>query len=164
MVVTGITDEQQLRAAGERMLGAGAAGLLVAEQVSGGIELLVGVTTDPVLGPVLVVGAGGVTAEAVRDVSSSVLPLTRERARQMLDRLRIAPLLDGWRGQPAVDREAIVDVLLRVAEIAGTGELVEMDVNPLLARPEGVVGLDALVRLAGPVIQNRRWHRTAGAT
>jgi hypothetical protein len=66
----------------------------------------------------------------------------------MLDRLRIAPLLAGWRGQPGADREAIIDVLLQVAEIAASGELVEMDVNPLLAGPDGVIGLDALVRLA----------------
>lgn len=148
MVVVGIADANQLRTAAERMLDGGAAGLLVAQQVSGGIEMLIGVTTDPVLGPVIVVGAGGVTAEALRDVSSSVLPLSRARAGLMLDRLRIAPLLAGWRGQPGADREAIIDVLLQVAEIAASGELVEMDVNPLLAGPDGVIGLDALVRLA----------------
>jgi acyl-CoA synthetase (NDP forming) len=130
------------------MLAAGADGLLVAEQVTGGIELIVGVSTDPVLGPVLIVGAGGVTAEAVRDVSRSVLPLTRSRAEHMLDRLRIAPLLAGWRGQPGADREAIVDMLMRVAELAASGEIIELDINPVLARPDGAVGLDALLRVA----------------
>lgn len=148
LVVTGLTDAGAVRAAAERLLAAGAAGLLVAEQVRGGVELLVGVSTDAVLGPVIVVGAGGVAAEVHRDVSRSVLPLTRERARDMLSELRIAPLLYGWRGAPSVDREAVVDVLVRVAEIAASGEIVELDVNPLLARPEGAVGLDALVGLA----------------
>lgn len=148
LVVTRLADAQAVHTAADRLLAEGAVGLLVAQQVSGGVELLVGVCTDPVLGPVVVVGAGGVTAEVQRDVSRSVLPLTRERARDMLSELRIAPLLDGWRGAPAVDREAVVDVLMRVAEIAASGEIVELDVNPLLARPEGAVGLDALVGLA----------------
>ena len=153
LVVTGITDAGTLRAQAERMLAAGADGLLVAEQVTGGIELIVGVSTDSVLGPVLIVGAGGVTAEAVRDVSRSVLPLTRSRAEHMLDRLRIAPLLAGWRGQPGADREAIVDMLMRVAELAASGQIIELDINPVLARPDGVVGLDALLRVAaGPAL------------
>jgi acyl-CoA synthetase (NDP forming) len=147
-VVVGIADDPALRREAERMLAAGATGLLVCEQVTGGVELLVGVSTDPVLGPVVAVGSGGVTAEALRDVALGVLPLTRTRARRMLASLRIAPLLAGWRGQPAVDAEAVVDVLMTVAEIGASGAVAELDINPLLARPEGVVGLDALLRLA----------------
>lgn len=148
MVATSIQDEPAVRAAGARMLADGATGLLVAEQLTGGLELIVGVTGDPVLGPVIVVGAGGVTAEAVRDVSRSVLPLTRDRAGKMLDQLRIAPLLDGWRNQPALDKAAVVDVLMTVAELAASDGIVELDINPLLVRSDGVHGLDALVRLA----------------
>ena len=122
--------------------------LLVARHESGGVELLVGLSTDPVLGPVVVVGSGGVTAEAIRDVQRSVLPLTRERAATMLSRLHIAPLLDGWRGAPAADKEDLIETILRVAALAESGAVLEMDINPLLARPDGVIGLDALVRLA----------------
>ncbi|GAA0985718.1 acetate--CoA ligase family protein [Acrocarpospora macrocephala] len=146
-VVTGLTDGAAVRAAAGRLLGDGATGLLVARQESGGVELLVGIAQDDVLGPVIVVGSGGVTAEAVRDVQRSVLPLTAQRAHTMISRLRIAPLLDGWRGAPPVDREAIVETLLLLSRIAAEGEVVELDVNPLLARPDGAIGLDALVRL-----------------
>jgi acyl-CoA synthetase (NDP forming) len=121
--------------------------VLVARHISGGTELLVGVSTDPLLGPVVVLGAGGVAAEALGDVSRSVLPLTRARAQYMVESLRIAPLLSGWRGAPAADRDAIVDLLLTVGDIAAGGEVAELDINPLLATAHGVVGLDALVRL-----------------
>jgi acyl-CoA synthetase (NDP forming) len=119
----------------------------VAKHEAGGIELLLGVSTDEVFGPVIVVGAGGVTAEAVRDVARAVLPLTEATVNRMLSSLRIAPLLDGWRGQPPVDRAALVETVMRLAALAAQGEITELDINPLLARPDGVVGLDALVRL-----------------
>jgi acetate---CoA ligase (ADP-forming) len=147
LVRLGLRSPADLRTAAHAMLEAGAPGFLVAREESGGIELLVGVSTDPTVGPVLVLGAGGVTAEAVRDVQRAVLPVTRQRVEAMISRLRIAPLLDGWRGAPACDRNAIVDVVLHLADLAADGEIVELDINPLLAKPDGVVGLDALVRV-----------------
>ena len=121
--------------------------LLIAEHIGGGIEVLVGVTQDPLLGPVIVVGAGGTAAEALADVARSVLPLTRSRAERMVAGLRVARLLDGWRGQPPVDTAALIDTIMRLAELAAAEPLVELDINPLLVRVDGVVGLDALVRL-----------------
>jgi acyl-CoA synthetase (NDP forming) len=147
LVKTGLTDENAVRAAASDILGRGCSGLLVAKHEAGGIELLLGVSTDEVFGPVIVVGAGGVTAEAVRDVARAVLPLTEATVNRMLSSLRIAPLLDGWRGQPPVDRAALVETVMRLAALAAQGEITELDINPLLARPDGVVGLDALVRL-----------------
>ena len=147
LVKTGLTDDDAVRAAASDILGRGCSGLLVAKHEGGGIELLLGVSTDEVFGPVIVVGAGGVTAEAVRDVARAVLPLTEATVNRMLSSLRIAPLLDGWRGQPPVDRAALVETVMRLAALAAQGELTELDINPLLARPDGVVGLDALVRL-----------------
>lgn len=140
---------EDVAAAAEHVLAKGVGELLVARHERGGIELLAGITTDPVLGPVILVGAGGVTAEAVRDVQRSVLPLTRERVHTMLSRLRIAPLLDGWRGAPPIDREALVDTIMRLGAVAESGVVTEIDINPLLVRPGGVIGLDALVRLTG---------------
>jgi acyl-CoA synthetase (NDP forming) len=148
LVKTGLMDENAVRAAAADILGRGCSGLLVAKHEAGGIELLLGVSTDEVFGPVIVIGAGGVTAEAVRDVARAVLPLTEATVNRMLSSLRIAPLLDGWRGQPPVDRAALVETAMRLAALAAQGELAELDINPLLARPDGVVGLDALVRLA----------------
>ena len=103
-VVTAASGAEAVRAAASDILGRGCSGLLVAKHEAGGIELLLGVSTDEVFGPVIVVGAGGVTAEAVRDVARAVLPLTEATVNRMLSSLRIAPLLDGWRGQPPVDQ------------------------------------------------------------
>lgn len=146
-VRTGLTGPAAVAEAAEDLAARGAAGWLVAEQLEGGVELLAGIGSDPVLGPVIIVGAGGTTAEAHRDVARSVLPLTRQRAEQMVASLRIAPLLDGWRGGPPADREAVTATLLTLARIAAEGEALEVDINPLLAQPDGVVGLDALVVL-----------------
>jgi acyl-CoA synthetase (NDP forming) len=125
----------------------GMEGFVVARQAEAGIELLCGITHDPLLGPVVVVGAGGVTAEAIKDISISVLPLLPGRARQMLERLRISPLLDGWRGQPGVEKDALVSLLVKLGEIAASGQVEELDINPVLATAADYVGLDALVRL-----------------
>jgi acyl-CoA synthetase (NDP forming) len=147
LVAANRRDEAEVQRAAADILGRGSSGLLVAKHESGGVELLLGVSTDDVFGPVIVVGAGGVTAEAVRDVARAVLPVTEATAARMLSGLRIAPLLDGWRGQPPVDRDALVETVLRLAQLCTQGEIVELDINPLLARADGVIGLDALVRL-----------------
>jgi acetate---CoA ligase (ADP-forming) len=151
LVTVGLADAGQVRQAVVRMTLAAPAGAIkswiVARQLSGGVELLVGLTRDPQFGPVITLGAGGVRAEALRDVSLSVLPLTRDRAADMLTELRIAPQLEGWRGAPPVDRESVVDLLMTLARIATQNDVEEIEVNPLLALPDGAVGLDAVVRL-----------------
>ena len=148
LVVLGLANGRAVRDTAADLLGrAGVDELLIAEQIRDGIEMLVGVTHDPLLGPVIVVGAGGTEAEALGDVSRSVVPLTRSRAERMVAGLRVSRLLDGWRGQPAVDVSSLVDTIMRVAELATTERLLELDINPLLVRVDGVVGLDALVRL-----------------
>jgi acyl-CoA synthetase (NDP forming) len=148
LVAVDLRDAAAVQRVASEMLGRpGVDRVLVARHVNGGTELLAGISTDPLLGPVVLVSAGGVTAEAMQDVSRSVLPLTRSRAEHMVDSLRVSPLLRGWRGEPAADRAAIIDVLLTLADIAASGEVIELDINPLLAKADGVVGLDALVRL-----------------
>lgn len=122
-------------------------GVLVAEQADPGVELVGGIVRDEVFGPVVMVGSGGVAVEVLDDVAFRVPPITRDDAREMLDGLRGAPLLRGVRGQPAANRDAIVDAIVAIGRLAMDldGHLVELDVNPLLARPDGVVALDALV-------------------
>lgn len=122
--------------------------LLVQAQVQGGRELILGARTDPAVGPVLLVGLGGVHAEVLRDVALGVPPLTDRDAEDMLDGLRGAPLLAGYRGQPGVDRAALVDALLRLSALAEeVPRLAELDVNPLLALAHGAVVVDARARL-----------------
>lgn len=152
LVAVGLGVDEDVRSAAARMLAEPDVDeVLVAEQVDGGIELLVGIAPDPVLGPVVVVGAGGVTAEAFGDVSRSVLPITPERARRMVEELRVAPLLRGWRGAPGADVDAVVDLILRLADLAATEPIIELDINPVLARPDGLVALDALLTLGDAV-------------
>jgi acyl-CoA synthetase (NDP forming) len=115
--------------------------------MSGGVELLAGLSRDPLLGPVVTVGAGGVHAEMFNDVSLSVMPLTRARAWEMLAELRVAPLLDGYRGLPPVDKAAAAEVLLKLAQIGMETDAEEIDINPLLVTANGALGLDALVRI-----------------
>jgi acyl-CoA synthetase (NDP forming) len=123
-------------------------GLMVQPMESEGVEMIVGVVNDPSFGPVLACGAGGTVAELIKDVAVRITPITDLDARQMLRSLRTFPLLDGYRGAPRCDPAAIEDVLLRVAAMVETHpEIVELDCNPLIARPAGVQIIDARVRI-----------------
>ena len=116
-----------------------------------GVELIVGVVHDHSFGPVLACGAGGTSAELVSDVAVRITPVTDLEAREMLRALRTFPLLDGYRGAPRCDLGAIEDVLLRVsAMVEAHPEIVELDCNPLIAGPDGVVIVDARVRVETP--------------
>jgi acetyl-CoA synthetase (ADP-forming) len=120
---------------------------VVAEMVKGGLELILGVKRDPQFGPVVMVGAGGVLVELMGDVEVALAPLSAERAEAMLRRLRIWPLLEGFRGQRRRDIGAVVDALVKLGQLAATldGRLVELDVNPLLVlhEGEGAIAADA---------------------
>jgi acetate---CoA ligase (ADP-forming) len=124
-------------------------GVLVCEQVAGGVECVVGVASDDLFGPVVMVGMGGVLVEVLGDVSFRVPPFRRADAVAMVDELKGAALLSGVRGRPAVDRRALVDVLMKVQRLAVdlSAEVAELDINPLLVRSKGAVALDALIVL-----------------
>jgi acyl-CoA synthetase (NDP forming) len=120
-------------------------GVLVCEQLSGGVETVIGISTDELFGPTVMVGIGGISVEVYRDVAFRVPPFDRAEARRMLDELTGLPLLLGHRGKPGVDLEALTDVIMRVQQIAiDLPQLRELDINPLLALPNRVVALDAL--------------------
>lgn len=114
-----------------------------------GRELLVGVVRDAIFGPVISFGAGGTTVEVVRDRAVALPPLNAYLARSLIDRTRIARLLDRFRNLPAVNREALEQVLLRVSEmVCELPEITELDINPLIADEQGVVALDARMAVA----------------
>jgi acetyltransferase len=118
-------------------------------------ELIVGLTTDPVFGPVVLFGQGGVAVEVTADQSIGLPPLNRVLAADLVSRTRVAKLLAGFRDHPGADLEALYDVLVRVGQMAADlPELAELDINPLLADAGGVVALDARMRLAPPVGQD----------
>jgi len=124
-------------------------GVLVCEQAGGGIEMVVGIATDEQFGPVVMAGIGGVAVEVYRDVAFRVPPFSRTEAHRMIGELRAGVLLLGHRGAPQADLEALVDVIMNVQRIAADGVVTELDVNPLLVRPDGAVALDALGTEAG---------------
>ncbi|HSL09775.1 MAG TPA: GNAT family N-acetyltransferase [Actinomycetota bacterium] len=126
-------------------------GFVVQEMVPAGVEMLVGSATDPVFGPVVAVGAGGVTVELTRDVQVGVAPLTDVQADTMVRSLATFPLLNGFRGAPAADVPALVDVLLRLSAMADAHpEIVEMDCNPVIVLERGAVIVDARIRVRTP--------------
>ena len=124
-------------------------GVLVSEMVCGGFELIAGVVNDAVFGPVVVVGAGGIYAELLRDSACRLAPFDGQTAREMLDELRCRPILDGVRGGKPLDVEAAANALAALSRFAWESreEVREIDVNPLFARPQGVVAADALILL-----------------
>ena len=121
-------------------------GVLVAPMRSGGLELLVGVARDPIWGPVLAVGLGGVWVEVLKDTALCLLPAPHEEIVRALRSLRAAQLFDGYRGQPAVDLDRLADVIARIGEaaIALGPDCAALEVNPLYVRGEHIEALDAL--------------------
>ncbi|MEY3003168.1 MAG: hypothetical protein RLZZ491_344 [Pseudomonadota bacterium] len=123
---------------------------LVEDMVTGAIaEILVGVLRDPAHGYVMTIGAGGVWAEILGDRVSVLLPATRADIDAALGRLRLAPVLRGYRGKPAADRAALVRAIeaLQDCALAQAGRLVELEVNPLIVTADRAVAVDALVQL-----------------
>jgi acyl-CoA synthetase (NDP forming) len=138
--------EASLAAAGH-----GLDGLVVQPMAPAGVELIVGVVNDHSFGPVLACGAGGAAAELIKDVTVRITPLTELDAHEMLRSLRTYPLLAGYRGAELCDVDAIEDVLLRVSAIVEAHPMIaEVDCNPLIVRPDGVVIVDARVRVEAP--------------
>jgi hypothetical protein len=111
------------------------------------VELALGVVADPQFGPLVMVAAGGVLVEVLRDRRFALPPVDRERALGMLDRLAVRPLLDGVRGARPVDLDAVADAIARLSVLAvDLGDrLTALDVNPLIAGPAGCAAVDALV-------------------
>jgi acetyltransferase len=119
----------------------------IQHQVQGGVEMIVGVTQDPVYGPAVLVGTGGVFAEVLKDVTVRPLPLDRRDAQDMVRSLHGYALLRGTRGQARADIKALVDVVLAVARLAAAcgDRLAELDLNPVVVQQRGAVAVDSRV-------------------
>jgi len=115
-------------------------------------ELILGIKRDAVFGTVILVGAGGVTAELFADRSLGFPPLNERLARRMLEDLRIWPLLHGYRGKPPVDLDRLIEAMIRLSYLAADSpEILELDINPLLVDPEGILAVDARM-VADPAV------------
>ena len=124
-------------------------GVSVQEMASPGVEVIVGMTTDPQFGPVMMFGLGGIMVEVLGDVAFRLAPLGEGDARDMIDEIQGRQVLDGVRGQPPVDIGAIEAMLNRVSEFAAAHpEVAELDLNPVIASPEGAIAVDARIVLA----------------
>ena len=127
-------------------------GFQVQAMVSGGVEMLVGVVHDRLFGPVLACGAGGTTAELLKDIAVRITPLSDLDADEMLRSLKTFPLLDGYRGAPKANVAALKELMLRVsAMVEGHEEIAELDCNPVMVGQHGAIVVDARVRLEMPV-------------
>jgi acetate---CoA ligase (ADP-forming) len=149
-----LSGADQVRMAAAEMASAVAAqghpadGFLVQRMVTGGVELLVGVVHDVSFGPVIACGAGGTAVELLKEVAVRITPLTDVDATEMVRSLATYPLLDGYRGAPRADVAALEDLLLRVsALVEAHPEIAELDCNPVKVLPDGVVVVDARVRV-----------------
>lgn len=147
----GLTDAAAVRAAAADMierLGDRLGGLLVQPSVTPGLDLIAGVTTDDVFGPLVVFGLGGIRAELLLDRAVHSTPLTEHDAHCMVRELRTSPLLFGFRGSPAVDVERLERLLVRLGWLAEElPEVVELDLNPLITTASGAVAVDFRVRV-----------------
>lgn len=124
-------------------------GCLVQEMAPpGGIEILVGMNRDPQFGPLVTFGLGGIYVETLKDVTFRLTPFSPEEALQMLDEIRARAILDGVRGLPPADKEAIVDILLRIGQLVQDfPEIAELDINPVIVYPKGGGALAIDMRL-----------------
>jgi len=129
--------------------GAELQGVLLQQQVSGSAEAFVGVTTDPTFGPLVACGMGGTWVELLKDVAFRLPPVSDLDAADMIGRLRLGKLIDGYRGKPPADRIAFQDLIQRISALVDiTPELVELDLNPVILREpgKGAVVVDARIR------------------
>ena len=152
-----LADEAAVREAFEAIMAAARAadpgahvdGVLIAPMIKGGVECILGVQRDPVFGPVVMFGLGGILVEAMRDVSFRVAPIDEIQARSMIDEIRARRVLDGMRGAPAADIDALARAIAALSRFAAAhaGTLKSLDINPFVVMPRGsgAVALDAVL-------------------
>ncbi len=146
-VKLGLDDAEALGAAYDDLAARLGPRVLIAPMATGGVELALGVTHDPQFGPLVMVGAGGVLVELMDDARFALPPFDADEARRLIEGLRVRRLLDGVRGAPPADVDAVAETVARFSVLAATlgDRLAEVDVNPLIAGASGCMAVDALV-------------------
>jgi acyl-CoA synthetase (NDP forming) len=145
-VILGIRDEEQLRQMYKLLSHRLGEEVIVAPMVAAGIDMFLGIKRDPQFGPIVILGFGGVLAETINDVQFALPPFDAAHARRCVDRLQLRPLLDGVRGNPAVDVDNFCDTASRFSVLAHAlhDVLAELDVNPAIVSESGAIAVDAL--------------------
>ena len=155
-VELGVVDEAALRDACHRIHervtaaapNADVQGVSVQPMAEAGAEVILGITQDQQFGPVLMFGLGGVFVEVLKDVAFRIVPLEPRDASEMIREIQGFPVLEGFRGTPAANLDAIESMLLQLSEFAEANpEIAELDLNPVFARPDGAVAVDARILL-----------------
>ena len=156
-VELGLGDGEAVRAAYDRIMAsvkaaepdAHVGGVSVQQMADPGVEVIIGMTTDPQFGPVLAFGLGGIMVEVLKDVAFRIVPLEPRDAGQIVREIKGYPVLEGVRGQPGADVDALESMILEVSAFAEAHpEIAELDLNPVFARPDGAIAVDARVVLA----------------
>lgn len=153
----GLRSEAEVRSGFDEIMGRARAykrdaaihGVVVQEMAQKGIETIVGITSDPQFGTVIMFGLGGVFVEVMGDVTFRVVPVGRQDALDMIAEIKASKILDGYRGYPKADKSAIADAIMGLSNLAHQfqDEIKEVDINPLLAMEKGTMALDALITL-----------------
>ncbi len=121
-------------------------GVSVQQMAKQGTEVIIGMTTDPQFGPVMMFGLGGIMVEVLKDVSFRLVPLSDRDAGQMIDEIKGRPVLSGVRGQPPADIDALKKAILQVSQfVENHPEVRELDLNPVFAYPDGAIAVDARI-------------------
>lgn len=161
VVALDIGDEAQVREAHARIVAnarrydpkARIESVLVQPMVPAGVEIVIGARVDPQFGPVVLVGLGGVLVEVLRDTATAPAPLSQDEALELLRRLRAGRLLDGFRGQPGADRDALAGLVVRMGEVISdlADRIAEIDLNPVICQGDRMLAVDAMIarRTAG---------------
>ena len=147
-VVLNLTSLDAVKSAAQNM---GRDSFLMEQMITGAVcEILIGVVADPAHGFVLTLAAGGVMTEILKDSTPLVLPVTPQDVTQAFQRLKIAPILNGYRGQPAVDMTTLVDAVMSVQTYVqqNMNDVLEVEINPIIATPTTAIAVDALIRRA----------------
>jgi acetyltransferase len=142
----GISSPEDLAAALDALEAIGARRFLVESMAPPGLDLIVGAHRDPVFGPTVLLGLGGIAAEALGDVAVHPAPLTAARAAALPEELAAAVLLHGWRGGPRLDTAALGRILVTLGDLLAQPHVLEVEINPLRLHPDGLVALDAVIR------------------
>jgi acyl-CoA synthetase (NDP forming) len=149
-VALDLADENEVRVAAQRI----GTPVIVQPMLRAGAELLAGIVQDPVFGPLVAFGAGGVFAELIGEAEFRLAPLTDVDADELLTSGKAGRLVAGFRGAPAADPQALADLLHRLSLLGeDLPEVAELDLNPIIARPDGCVIVDARVRVRRPPVR-----------
>jgi len=147
-VLLDVVDEKAVRAAFDKLMVPDAEGVNVQKMLRGGREVVLGFTSDPAYGPILMFGLGGIYVEVLKDVSFALCPVSDVRAREMIREIKGWPILAGVRGQAGIDEESLVDLIQRLSQMAlDQPRIAELEINPVLCFPHGAVPVDMRARV-----------------